>query len=121
MPLSARLRKLLDSLPVDESTGEMSDAALFCRKHGHKWEEKSMSRKQYHNMLVNGVMTEANECDNGCGCTWTITYTIHDGEILEIKRTYPTDGSYRMPKGRGRLNRRQARVAYAARMIRAAA
>jgi hypothetical protein len=119
MALPAGMRKLLKTLDVDEDTDEMSDAALYCRKRGHKWEEKSITRANYSGMLLKGQMTEQMYCGNGCGCTWQYTYNISDGDVVEVKRSYPKD--YSMPRGHGRLSRQKARIAYIARRIQAAA
>lgn len=115
---TARRRKLVAELEVDEATANMSDEALKCRKRGHKWEERGMTRKHYQELISQGLMEDALYCDNACGWTWTITYNLRTGRVLSSVRTPPQNkSSYFMPAGRGRLSRDAARVASAARTL----
>lgn len=113
----SRVRQLIKELDIDERTDNMSDEALWCRSRGHKWGDRGMSRKQYNDLLQDGLMMEAMYCENRCGCTWTITFKIRNGEIVENKREYPRSGGYLIRKGSGRLNRSSARVARTARQL----
>lgn len=115
---TARRRQLIAELEVDEGTANMSDEALKCRKRGHKWEERGMTRKHYQSLISQGLMEDALFCDNGCGWTWTITWKLRNGQVLSSVRKPPQDkSSYLMPAGRGRLSRDAARVASAARTL----
>lgn len=118
---TSHIRRILKSLEVDERTDHMSDEALKCRSRGHKWGDRGTSRRQYNDLLALGLMQDAMYCENGCGGTWTITFKIHNGEIVENKREYPKTGDYLMPKGQGRLRRDNARVAATARRLAAVA
>lgn len=115
---TARRRKIVAELEVDHDTDNMSDEALKCRKRGHKWEERGMTRKHYQELISQGLMEDALFCDNGCGWTWTITWRLRNGEVITSKRIPPKDkSSYCMPAGSGRLSRDAARVASAARTL----
>jgi hypothetical protein len=113
----ARKTKKLE-LDVDERTGEMSDAALFCRKNGHAPDERGMTRRRYQELIADGLWEDILYCRNGCGYTRTITWRLNGGAIVNIKTEY-SDKSYLLPKnhGGGRLNRDSARVASVARRI----
>lgn len=115
--MAATRRKFLMDLDVDERTVGLSDEALLCRSRGHKWEDRALTRKRYNELLREGIMIDAMYCGHGCGCTWTITWALRTGEVVESKREYPKDKSYLMPLGTGRLNRRTARVARASRTL----
>jgi hypothetical protein len=112
---SPRRRTPKLNLDVDERTEEMSDRALHCRKLRHNWVERSMTRKRYYELIQQGIMEDLMTCDNGCGSTWDITWSLRNGEVLESKRQYPSGTEYLMPKGQGRLSRDAARIAYFAR------
>lgn len=121
MVAGSRVKKLIAELDVDASTDGMSDEALLCRARGHRWEDRAMTRKRYNELLLDGLMIDAMYCAHGCGCTWEITWSIRDGEVITAKRDYPKDKSYQMPKGMGRLSRKKARVARVARTLAAVA
>lgn len=111
---SRKAKPYLD-IEVDGRTAHMSEVALYCRKRGHKWEERGMSRRHYNELIAQRVMEEDMYCDNGCGSTWFLSYSTRTGEILENKRSYPKTGDYLMPPGEGRLDRATARLAHLAR------
>lgn len=116
--MAARRRKVNVDLDVDDRTTAMSNEALFCRKLGHNWQQRGMTRRRYHELIQQGIMEDALYCANGCGWTWDIVYTLRNGDVITSKRRPPRDsGSYLMPAGSGRMNRAQARVAYAARQV----
>lgn len=116
--MAARRRKITVDLDVDDRTGEMSDAALFCRKNGHALDERAMSRKRYQELLADGLWEDELYCRNGCGYSRTITWSLRDrGAVISTKTRY-TDKTYLLPKNSGgRLNRDAARVASVARRI----
>lgn len=116
MPRKAR-RVLSFDLGVDERTSQMSEEALYCRKRGHKWGEKGITRKRYTELLAQGLWEDSYYCENGCGGTWRLVWSLRTGEVLEKDRRYPTGGDYLMPRGSGRLSRNEARIAHAARRI----
>lgn len=120
MALSS-VRKLIKELDVDERTDTLSDEALKCRARGHKWGDRGITRRQYNELLNEGLWMDAMFCENGCGCTWTITWSLRTGEIVENKREYPRTGDYLLKPNSGRLNRSNARVAAAARRLAAVA
>jgi hypothetical protein len=111
-------RKVKLGLNVDERTSHMSDEALFCRKHGHKWGLKALSRKRFLELVEQGHQEDNRFCENGCGGTWRQLWDVHTGEVLENDRDYPKNGEYLMPPGSGRLHRNAARVAQFARQYR---
>lgn len=115
--MASRRKVLAFDLDVDERTAEMSDAALRCRSRGHKWEENAMTRRRYAELTAAGLWEDNLYCDNGCGSTWIINFSLRTGEILSSKRQYPKGSEYLMPKGNGRLARDSARIARVARQI----
>lgn len=112
-----RRRALSFDLHVDDRTAEMSEAALYCRSRGHKWGDRGITRKRYTELLKDGLWEDSLYCENGCGGTRSIVWSLRTGEVLEHKRDYPKGGDYLMPKNSGRLDRSQARIARAARQI----
>lgn len=104
-------RRLRLGLKVDERTEFLSDEALFCRRYGHKWTLKAMSRKRFAELIALGQTEDLRYCDNGCGSTWRQLWDVSNGQILENECTYPKGGEYLLPTGSGRLNRDDARVA----------
>lgn len=96
----------------------MSTEALLCRKLGHNWQQKSMTRRRYHELISMGMMEDNMYCGNGCGWTWEMAYRLDDpGTLIVNKRKPPRDASsYLMPAGTGRLSRGEARLAYVARL-----
>lgn len=103
------------SFRIDDRTSEMSDVALRCRKRGHKWEEKSLSRKRFNELAELGQQEENLYCERMCGSTWYQLWDIENETLLEEKREYPKGLEYLMPKGTGRLRRGAARKALFAR------
>lgn len=114
---TTRNRNLAFDLDVNEDTKDMSTEALICRSRGHKWGERGMTRKHYNELISQGIMEDRLYCENGCGWTWTITFSLRNGAILDRKRECSRASDYAMPKGRGRLARDSARVARVARQL----
>lgn len=102
-------------LQVDDRTDHLTDEALFCRTHGHKWGMKAISRARFQQLIKNGHSEFQRYCEHGCGSTWRQLWDVRTGEVLENDRHYPSGGEYLMPPGTGRLRRPQARVAQFAR------
>lgn len=69
----ATRRRFKIGLQIDDRTSDMSTQALYCRRHGHKWNEKAMSRKRYLELIQLGQNEEVKYCENGCGATWRQT------------------------------------------------
>lgn len=113
--MATKPKKLSLKLPVDQRTSDMSDEALYCRRWGHRWEIKAISRKRFLELLALGQQESQRYCSNGCGSTWTELWDVYTGDVLETRRDYPKGRDYLMPTGSGRLNRSQARVAQFAR------
>lgn len=109
--------KLGFTIEVDDRTGELSDEALFCRSRGHKWGDKGMTRKEYAQLMSDGLWADNLYCENGCGSGRKIIWSLRTGEILEEKREYPKGGDYLLKKNSGRLPRAAARMARGARQI----
>lgn len=105
-------------LKVDERTKDMSDAALFCRRYGHKWALQAMTPKRFKELVAAGLHEEQRYCENECGSTWEEIWDLYSGDTVKARRDYPKGAEYKMPQGTGRLNRKQARVAYFARRYR---
>src|ERR1700755_3416567 len=108
-------RKIRLGLRVDDRTEHMSDEALYCRRYGHKWALKAITRKRFLELLALGHSEDNRYCEHGCGSSWRQLWDVHTGEVLENERKYPTAGEYLMPSGTGRLHRNEARVAHFAR------
>lgn len=102
-------------LQVDDRTGSMSDEALYCRRYGHKWTVKAISRRRFQELIQAGHNEDNRYCENGCGSTWRQLWDVRSGEVLENERDYPRNGEYLLPTGSGRLHRNEARVALFAR------
>lgn len=103
-------------LTIDDRTEDLSDAALYCRTHGHLWMLKGIGRKRFQELIADGHAEYNRYCDNGCGSTWRQLWDVYTGEVLENERRYPSGGEYLLKSGSGRLRRTSARVAQFARM-----
>lgn len=103
------------NLSVDSRCDALSDEALFCRTHGHKWAVKALSRARFADLIRNGHSEFSRYCEHGCGSTWRQLWDVRTGQVLENERYYPRGGEYLMPLGSGRLHRPEARVAQFAR------
>lgn len=99
---------------VNTDTADMDDVALHCRSFGHLWRVVEPSLRERYRQINAGQVDYPRVCENGCGCTWTVTYSVPGFRLLESKRTWPTQG-YKMPAGNGRLSRRDAIAARFAR------
>jgi hypothetical protein len=118
MAARTRRSKYALGLKVDERTDGLSDAALYCRMRGHKWEERALGKTRFLELLGRGLSEYHWVCDNGCGWEWIRLWDVHTGEIVGDKRTPPKDdehGRYTLSPGSGRLPRAAARVAQFAR------
>lgn len=111
-------RRLPYDINPDERTDTMTAQALMCRAAGHVWVLQAMSRKRYRDLINEGCMEWNRHCDNGCGATWRQLFNIRNGQIIENERRYPTNGTYLLKPGTGRLHRNEARVAHFARTYR---
>lgn len=111
--MSTRKNRL--SLAVDSRTDHLTDEALLCRTHGHRWTIKAISRARFQELIKNGHSEFNRYCEHGCGSTWRQLWDVRTGEVLENERRYPGAGEYLLPSGTGRLHRTQARVAQFAR------
>lgn len=100
---------------VDARTEHLSDEALICRRYGHRWTLKAMSRRRFQELIKKGQMEDDRYCDNGCGGTWRQLWNVRNGQVIENERHYPSGGAYLLPSGSGRLHRDDARVAQFAR------
>lgn len=96
------------ALEIDDRTDPMSDEALICRTFGHKWERRAASRKRTLELINLGLVEYSRFCGNGCGSTWLQVWDVRRKEIVETRRTYPTNGEYLSAAGRGRLPRGEA-------------
>lgn len=110
-------KKLAFKISVDDRTGNMSDEALFCRSRGHKWGDKGVTRKEYNELIADGLWADNLYCENNCGKGRKVIWSLRTGEVVKEVRTGDTDESYRMPKGQGRLPRTSARQARGARQL----
>lgn len=113
--MAARTKQRL-GLMVDERTAALSDEALFCRRFGHKWAVRAVSRKRFFELLDRGQQEDNFFCENSCGLFWRQLWDVRTGEVLEKETPkYPGNGAYLLPPGSGRLRRNEARVAQWAR------
>ncbi len=118
-------RRYLKSVPVDERTKDMTEAALLCRSLGHQWVMRAASRQHTLSLLRQGLREFDRECRRPhpllpnevlrCGGTWRQVWSIHERMIVENERHYPPAGAYLLPPGTGRLARADAIVAQVAR------
>lgn len=108
-------RRVRLGLTVDDRTNHMSETALFCRRYGHKWTLKAMTKRRFNELLALGQQEDVRYCEHGCESTWRQLWDLSTGQILENDRTYPKNGEYLLPAGSGRLHRNEARVALFAR------
>ncbi len=102
---------------VDERTEGMTTEALECRKFGHAWNERPQGKKRRAELRRQGLDSSVLACAR---CTLTVVEVIDLDTYDVISRTpeggYPP--GYLVPKGSGRLPRREARKAYAVRRSR---
>lgn len=103
------------NLTIDERTNNLSDEAIYCRTHGHRWVMQSLGVKRFNELLDEGKSEFKRYCENGCGSTWIQGYDIQTGEVLYNDRSYPTGNDYLLKPNSGRLPRAAARVAFFAR------
>ncbi len=99
---------------VDERTENMTLEALGCRRLGHAWNERPQGKRRRAELRTQGQDASVLTCAR---CTLTIV-EITDLETFDVISRKPEGGyppGYLAPKGSGRLPRREARKAYAAR------
>lgn len=104
-------RSKAPAVELDDRTSAMSDEALLCRTFGHKWERRSSGRAHALELIKSGLVEYYRYCDHGCGSTWRQVWDIRRKEIVETQRSYPKNGEYLVPTGRGRLPRGEAFLA----------
>ncbi len=108
-----RRRRL--GLDIDERTRYLTDEALHCRRFGHAWKLRAVTKRRFQELIAAKQQEDDRYCANGCGSTWRQLWDLRTGEVLENVRSYPSNGAYLMPPNSGRLNRNASRVALFAR------
>lgn len=107
-----RQRRPKIAIAIDERTEGMTEAALECRTHNHKWDRVPQSPTMRRKLLAEGVAETRRVCSR-CGARKTEVFDIYDGlHTLSTKIEYPEgyllDSRYR---GTGRLPRFEAKKA----------
>lgn len=93
-------------IEVDERTREMSFQALICRGRGHRWEDVALPRSTTLDNLQNGIMEYRKQCK--CGQKIREVWSIRQRARIHLKREYPKNNEYLVPKGSGRLRKGDA-------------
>ncbi len=101
-------------LVVDDRTDGMSRDALACRATNHAWLLVPQNAKRREELLTHGQVEWVRTCSGGCGGRWTQVFNAYTWDVVVDHREY-TDPTYKVPKGTGRLPKKEARKAYFAR------
>ncbi len=99
---------------VDERVVNMPMVVLQCRKMGHAWQERPLGKHRRNELRGTGVIEELFMC---LRCKLRRCDVIDEDTYDKVGTSYP-DGypeGYAAPRGSGRIPRREARLAYAAR------
>lgn len=102
---------------ADERTEDMTTEALECRRFGHAWNERPQGKKRRAALRRKGQDASVLQCAR---CTLTVVEVV-DLDTYDVISRKPEGGyppGYLAPRGSGRLPRREARKAYAARRSR---
>jgi hypothetical protein len=97
-------------LGVDQRTDNMPEEALTCRSRMHIWVEVPLTLATLETMVEIGVVTVTSRCANQCGGVWIEVFDPVTWERVDSKRVYERP-EYNVPKGTGRMPKRNARRA----------
>lgn len=95
---------------VDGRTDHMTEETLACRSRMHIWVEVPLTLSTLEKMVEAGAVTITSRCANNCGAVWTEIFDPRTWERVETRRLYEK-ADYSVPKGSGRLPKRNARKA----------